>query len=139
MIFLIYPFFGGSFLGYLENLQGIFPKGLGNNQGLSCVFPVEPQRPHGKNINLHKKWGFRRFQKECRKVRRNRTFCAKSAVKICAKSAVLRTFRHFSALFLESAETPLFVQINVFAVWPLRLDRRNNQGLSREKKGKPPI
>ena len=31
---------------------------------------------------------------------------------------------HFSALFLESAETPLFVQINVFAVWPLRLDRK---------------
>ena len=47
----------------------------------------------------------------------------KSAEK-CAKSAVLRTFRHFSALFLESAETPLFVQINVFAVWPLRLDRK---------------
>ena len=42
----------------------------------------------------------------------------------CAKSAVLRTFLHFLALFLESAETPLFVQINVFAVWPLRLDRK---------------
>ena len=32
----------------------------------------------------------------------------------CAKNAVLRTFRYFLALFLESAETPLFVQINVF-------------------------
>ena len=33
----------------------------------------------------------------------------------------------FAALFgtlLESAETPLFVQINVFAVWALRLDRK---------------
>ena len=54
------------------------------------------------------------------------------------KSAENRTFRaffvhflrkkggspHFSAIFLESAETPLFVQINVFAVWPLRLDRK---------------
>ena len=49
---------------------------------------------------------------------------AQKVYKKYAKSAVLRTFRHFSALFLESAETPLFVQINVFAVWPLRLDRK---------------
>ena len=55
----------------------------------------------------------------------NRTFCTKFKVyKKCAKSVVLRTFRHFPALFLESAETPFFVQINVFAVWPLRLDRK---------------
>ena len=37
---------------------------------------------------------------------------------------MLRSFRYFSALFLESAETPLFVQINGLAVWPLRLDRK---------------
>ena len=45
----------------------------------TCVFPVEPQSPNGKNINLHKKWGFRRFQKECHKVRKsaeNRTLFA---------------------------------------------------------------
>ena len=60
---------------------------------------------------------------KCRKVRRTALF-AQKMYKKCAKSAVLRTFRHFSALFLESAETPLFVQINVFAVWPLRLDRK---------------
>ena len=51
-----------------------------------CVFPVEPQSPNGKNINLHKKWGFRRFQKECPKCRKPhflRTFYAKSAV-FCA-------------------------------------------------------
>ena len=41
-----------------------------------------------------------------------------------AESAVFRTFPHFLALFLESAETPLFVEINVFAVWALRLDRK---------------
>ena len=40
------------------------------------------------------------------------------------KCGSLRTFRHFLTLFLESAETPPFVQINVFAVWPLRLDRK---------------
>ena len=40
------------------------------------------------------------------------------------KSAVFRTFLHFLALILESAETPLFVQINAFAVWALRLDRK---------------
>ena len=63
------------------------------------------------------------FQKECRKVRRTALF-AQNLYTFCAKSAVLRAFLHFSALFLESAETPLFVQINVFAVWPLRLDRK---------------
>ena len=59
------------------------------------VFPVEPQRPNGKNINLHKKWGFRRFQKERQKVPKsaeNRTFCAKSAQKSAQKV-------RFSALF----------------------------------------
>ena len=65
---------------------------------LNCVFPVEPQRPNGKNINLHKKWGFRRFQKECRKVPKsaeNRTFCAKSVQKMCKKCGS----PHFLALF----------------------------------------
>ena len=33
-------------------------------------------------------------------------------------------FAHFWALFLESAETPLFVQIHVFALRALRLDRK---------------
>ena len=64
----------------------------------------------------------RKSAEKCRKVRRTALF-AHFLYTFCAKSAVLRTFRHFSALFLESAETPLFVQINVFAVWPLRLDR----------------
>ena len=41
-----------------------------------------------------------------------------------AKSAVFRIFSHFLALFLESAETPLSVQIHLFAVWALRLDRK---------------
>ena len=71
----------------------------------------------------------RKSAKKCRKVRRTALF-AQKVYKKCAKSAVLRTFRHFSALFLESAETPLFVQINVFAVWPLRLDRGTIPGSS---------
>ena len=133
-------------------------------------------------INLHKKWGFRRFQKErqtCAKPHFLRTFytlfaqkvrfcallCAERAPNVrktalfahflhtfCTKNAVLRTFcaqkerqtcakphflhtfctksavlRTFCALFLESAATPLFVQINVFAVRALRLDRRYTQ------------
>ena len=65
----------------------------------------------------------RKSAKKCRKVRRTALFAHFLCI-FCAKSAVLRTFRHFLALFLESAETPLFVQINVFAVWPLRLDRK---------------
>ena len=65
----------------------------------------------------------RKSAEKCRKVRR--TLFAQKMYKKCAKSAVLRTFfAHFSALFLESAETPLFVQIKVFAVWPLRHDRK---------------
>ena len=72
----------------------------------------------------------RKSAEKCRKVRRTALF-AHFLYTFCAKSAVLRTFRHFSALFLESAETPLFVQINVFAVWPLRLDRKyTSQGHS---------
>ena len=42
------------------------------------------------------------------------------AQKVCKKCG----FPHFLALILESAGTPLFVQINVFAVWALRLDRK---------------
>ena len=81
-----------------------------------CVFPVEPQSPDGKNINLHKKWGSRRSQKECQKVQKK-----------CGKPHFLRKkcgSWHFLALFLESAGTPLSAQINVFAVWALRLDRK---------------
>ena len=51
----------------------------------------------------------------------------KSAEKVrtfYAKSVVFRTFLHFRALFLESVEAPLSVQINVFAIWALRLDRK---------------
>ena len=65
----------------------------------------------------------RKSAKKYRKVRRTALF-AHFLYTFCAKSAVLRTFRYFLALFLESAETPHFVQINVFAVWPLRLDRK---------------
>ena len=83
---------------------------------LHCVFPVEPQSPNGKNINLHKKWGFRRFHKERREPHFLRKKCAFCTQKV--------PFPHFLRLFLESAETPLFVQINVFAVWALRLDRK---------------
>ena len=53
----------------------------------------------------------------------NRTFCAKRVQKMRKKCRS----PHFSALFRESAETPLLVQINVFAVWPLRLDRKYTQ------------
>ena len=53
-------------------------------------------------------------------MRRNRTFCALFTQK--KRFAVL--FHTFLALFLESAETPLSVQINVLAVWALRLDRK---------------
>ena len=86
-----------------------------------CVFPVEPQSPNGKNINqVCTKSGVsadsRKSAKKCGEPHFLHTFYA--------KSAVFRTFPHFLALFLESAETPLFVQINVFAVWALRLDRK---------------
>ena len=54
--------------GQSQNREG--DKSSDNCLKFMClVFPVEPQSPNGKNINLHKMWGFRRFQKECRKVR----------------------------------------------------------------------
>ena len=67
-------------------------------------------------IDLHKKW-FPPIPEKVRKKSENRTLCALFYAK---KSG----FEHFFALFLESAETPLFVQINVLAVWTLMLDRK---------------
>ena len=67
---------------------------------LHCVFLVKPQSPNGK-----------------KKAR----VCTKSGV--LADSRKKGGFPHFLALFLESAENPLLAQINVFAVWALRLDR----------------
>ena len=64
--------------------------------------------------------GFPPIPERAPKSAENRTFCVKSAQKMRKKCG----FPHFWALFLESAETPLFLQINVFAVWALRLDRK---------------
>ena len=75
-----------------------------------CEFQYEPQSRNRQIIDLRKKWGFRRFQKERPKVLKTTFFCA--------KSAVLHTF---SALFLESAEIPLFAQINYLAISALWL------------------
>ena len=47
-----------------------------------------------------------------------------SLCKECVKVRKKCGFAHFLVLFLESAETPPFVQINVFAVHALRLDRK---------------
>ena len=58
----------------------------------------------------------RKSAKKCGKP----PFC----VKKCALFTQKVRFSALLALFLESAETPLFVQINVFAVWALRLDRK---------------
>ena len=62
----------------------------------------------------------RKSAEKCGEPHFLRKKCTKSAQKVRFSAL----FAHFSALFLESAETPLFVQINVFAVWPLRLDRK---------------
>ena len=59
----------------------------------------------------------RKSAKKCGKPH----FLRKKCAPFCAKSAVFRTFWRS---FWESAETPLFVQINVFAVWALRLDQK---------------
>ena len=90
------------------------PLGNGTRRKVRTVFPVEPESPNGKNIQLHKKWGFPPIPE---RVPKSALFAGKKARKKCG-------FPHFLALFLESAETPLFVQINVFAVWALRLDRK---------------
>ena len=58
--------------------------------------------------------------------RKNAKKCGKNRT-LRKKCALLRKkcgFPHFLALFPESAETPPFVQINVFAVWALRLGRK---------------
>ena len=52
-------------------------------------------------------------------------FLCKKCVKIAQK--------HFLVLFLEFAETPLFVQLHVFAVWALRLERNTQPQLKDRK------
>ena len=73
-----------------------------------------PGSPNSKHINLRQKWGFRRFQKESLKARETALFAY--------VLHEMRAFAHFWVLFLESVETPLFAQINVFAVWALWLE-----------------
>ena len=72
--------------------------------------------------------GFVYFLSSLRGQTAKTLICTKSGVSAirerAPKSAQKCTFRHFLALFLELAETPPFVQINVFAVWPLKLDRK---------------
>ena len=65
----------------------------------------------------------RKSAKKYRKVRRTALFGTFYTL-FAQKVRFSALFRYFLALFLESAETPLLVQINVFAVWPLRLDRK---------------
>ena len=77
--------------------------------------------------------GFPPIPERAPKSVQNRTFCALFTHFLHKKCG----FAHFLALFLESAETPLFVQINVFAVRALRLDRKYTnlgQNLLREWK-----
>ena len=57
-------------------------------QRSNCEFKYEPQGRNRQIINLHKKWGFRRFQKERPKVCKTAFF----AQKVC-KTALLHTFR----------------------------------------------
>ena len=66
------------------------------------------------------KVGFPPIPERVSKSAENRTSCIKNAQKVRKNGG----FPHFLALFVESAGTPLFLQINVFAVWALRLDRK---------------
>ena len=68
----------------------------------------------------------------------NRTFCAKNAQKMRKK----RGSPHFLALFGALSGiggNPLSVQINVFAVWPLRLNRKYTSLIWQSESPYPPI
>ena len=57
--------------------------------------------------------------------RQKTLICTKSGVSADSRKSTKKCgFGHFQALFLESAETPLFALINVFVIWALRLDRK---------------
>ena len=102
-------------------LQNAFRNGVSEAPKVFSTIPAEPQSPNGKSINLHKKCNF------------------------CVKSVQKCGFAHFLlALFLESAVTPLLVQINVFAVWALRLEEIHNNSFGADgiasnalQRGKP--
>ena len=87
----------------------------------SCVFPVEPQSPNGKNMNLHKKWGFRRFQTD--------TFCVKSA------QQGFRTFGHS----FWNRRNPHFLCRLMFLPFGLWGSTGNTQYFSRRQDPSPPL
>ena len=79
-------------------------------------FPVEPQSPNGKNINLHKKVGFPPIPERAPKSAQTALFVQK----VCKKCS----FAHFFGALSGIGGNPTSVQISVFAVRALRLDRK---------------
>ena len=84
----------------------------------TLVYFLSSLRAQKKKNESAQKVGFPPIPERVPKnVQKNSTFCVKSARKM--------RFAALLALFLESAETPLFVHINAFAIWALRLDRKD--------------
>ena len=80
------------------------------SDSLPCEFQNEPQSRNRQIIDLRKKWGFRRIQKERLKVCKAALFA-----NFCAKSAVFHTFR---CSFWSRVETPLLRRL---IIWRFRL------------------
>ena len=100
-----------------ERIPGKFRANSGQTPSKHCVFPFEPQSPNDKDLNLQKKWGFRRFQKECQKVRKTTLFCAL----IAQKGTVFHTFGHS---FWNRRKPHFFCRLVFLPFWALRLDRK---------------
>ena len=77
----------------------------------------EPKRQKHSSAQ---KVGFPPIPESAPKSAENRTFCVKNAHLLRKKCG----FPHFFGTLSEISGNPTFVQIKVFAVWALRLDRK---------------
>ena len=115
-------------------LEGKIPeksKMLGERQ--SIVYFMSSLRGQTAKTLICTKVGFPPIPERVPKSAREPHFLCIFCTLFVQKVRFSALFVHFLALFLESAETPLFVQINVFAVWPLRLDRKYTTKVSHKR------
>ena len=111
----------GELISVQMHAAHVFTPGRIQETTLGVVYFLSSLRAQTAKTLICRKSGFSPIPERVPKSAENHTFCAFFAHFLRKKCG----FPHFLALFLESAETPLVLQIHVFVVWALRLDRKH--------------